>query len=127
MNVALKLKLINRIRDQLEQHVWNVFKKYITLHNINFNSPEEWIEKDGYIYFTGTDGCRGCYDSTSISIEDEWFIDYDKELANYKEKLRIKAEKEQAEIAKAREKNAVEKERRQQQQYLRLKKKYENK
>jgi hypothetical protein len=87
MNIKLKLALLNRLTDELDSHIWEVFHKYIKLMKINFNGPDNWIVQCDSIYFDGTDGCRGCYDPMSLSIGIEWFIDYDKEEQLYKEKL----------------------------------------
>ena len=78
MNIRKTIGLIGRLQSSIDDHVWETFNKYIKDFRINFNLPERWEESgDGTgIYFTGQDGCRGCYDGMSLTIPYEFFEDY---------------------------------------------------
>lgn len=120
-NLHLKLKLIDRLQNQLDHIIWSSFEEYIKLHKINFNYPESWVVEGEDITFSGKDGCRGCYDPMSLSIPFVWFVDREKSLAQIaederNEKLRVEKLKEAAK-AKA--------EKSEKETYLRLKAKYE--
>src|SRR5574339_205930 len=89
-----KLKLFDRLKDQLDEEVWKRVHKYVEDRHINFNYPENWVVTGMGIEFNGQDGCRGCYDNMSLTIPFKYFEDYDKHTA---EELKIKREKEAAE------------------------------
>jgi hypothetical protein len=80
MNIRKTLESIIRLQRLVDDQIWEVFNKYIKDFGINFNYPEKWEESsDGTgIYFSGKDGCRGCYDGMSLTIPYEFFEDYDK-------------------------------------------------
>lgn len=77
-----KIDLYNRLQDELDDHIWEVFSRYKKEEGFNFSNPETWNVNDNYIVFRGEDGCMGCYDPMSVSIPMKFFVDPDKELAN---------------------------------------------
>lgn len=93
MNIKLKLSLLQRLTDELDQHIWEVFNKYIKLKHINFNGPDNWAIQYDSIHFKGYDGCRGCYDAACEDIPIGWFIDYDTELIKHNEAVKLAEEK----------------------------------
>jgi hypothetical protein len=86
------LERFNKIREKLDVPVWTVFNRYISDFKINFNGPESWSFEGSSIFFTGRDGCRGCYDSMSLDIPIEFFENY--ELARGKTVAELKAKKD---------------------------------
>jgi hypothetical protein len=86
-----KFRLLARLNEELDDHVWSVFGRYIKEEKILFNSPEAWRVDDNSLFFTGEDGCRGCYDSMTCTIPMEFFTDTE---AAFK---RLRAEKVEAE------------------------------
>jgi hypothetical protein len=114
-----KAMVINRLQDELDDHIWKVFDRYIKIKRILFNSPDDWkIDDPCNIGFSGSDGCMGCYDNMSISIPMKYFENPDEEF----EKLQKDVEKEFIEKKRkhARNKKAQEK-----RELKRLKEKYE--
>ena len=116
-NFERKIKIMSRIRSELDCHIWSTFEKYIKAKGILFNQPDQWEEQGNSIYFTGQDGCMGCYDNMSLSIPMEFFTDptafdrLEQELIDEKERAaqaKIKAQQD-------RERN----------EYKRLKKQFE--
>ena len=93
MNIKRKLSLLQRLTDELDQHIWEVFNKYIKLKGINFNAPDSWKMQWDSIHFSGYDGCRGCYDAACEDIPIGWFIDYDAELIKHNEAVKLSQEK----------------------------------
>lgn len=91
-----KLKLTERLRDELHQDVWEVILKYIKYKNLRFNGPDTWEVCGDVVVVTGTDGCRGCYDSESCDIPLKWFEDFDKAVEENEEILRQQKEEEAA-------------------------------
>ena len=77
MNTLLdrKFRLLARLNEELDDHVWSVFGRYIQAEKILFSSPEDWRVQGDEILFTGEDGCRGCYDPMSLSIPMAFFTD----------------------------------------------------
>jgi len=91
-----------------EDHIWEVFKKYLKDFKINFNGPEDWEEENDGIEFRGTDVCRGCYDSMSLTIPYKFFIDYDEASS---ELLGEMKEKDKQDVAREIERKRAEIER----------------
>lgn len=74
-NITKKLRLMERIREDLDGHIWNIFSRYIKQEGILFNSPDDWHIDGDHISFYGSDGCMGCYDSMNTSIPLRYFED----------------------------------------------------
>ena len=125
MNIKRKLSLLNRLNEELDSHIWDVFNKYIKLKDINFNGPSTWTVCYDKIEFSGTDGCRGCYDPMWLSIDIEWFIDFDAESDKHNNALKLAEEKAKVERAKQIELSRRVKEAKDKVEYERLKKKFE--
>jgi len=103
MNTLLgrKFRLLERLTEELDDHVWSVFSRYIKEEKILFNSPEAWSVDGNSLFFTGEDGCRGCYDSMTCTIPMEFFTDTEGAFE------RLRAEKDAAERKAAEEKAAA--------------------
>ena len=86
-----KLDIYEKAKDEIDDYIWDVFYKYIGIENILFSGPNEWSACKSCLHFTGEDGCMGCYDSMSINIPIEFFINPDEEF------LKLKKEKEDKE------------------------------
>lgn len=123
-----KLCVLERIKEQLHHEIWDGFDEYIKANKINFNGPEDWEFSSygeggkGSITFSGTDGCRGCYDPMSLTIPLLWFTDREKALEQ-------KAAEDAIAKAKEDERKAKEKavqENLEHQTFLRLQAKYAN-
>lgn len=94
-----KLRLFDRLRWELDEDIWRVFNKYIGERRINFNSPDTWEVVGDKIHFTGTDGCRGCYDRMELSIPIKYWEDYD---THTEEEFRLSKQKEEEEYQRQR-------------------------
>ena len=89
MNIFIrKLKAIERLEEQVDNYVWNVFKQYIKINKICFNSPDDWSMEGDRVYFHGSDGCMGCYDKMSIGIPIKYFENPDHEFELLKKELK---------------------------------------
>lgn len=117
-NFLKTIKTIETLREQINDHVWTVFHRYINIKKINFNSPDDWDVDDNSIYFHGSDGCMGCYDNMSLSIPIEYFHSTDEMF----KRLEVDLKKEKK---KKEERKKVEKSKRDLREYKRLKEKYE--
>lgn len=117
-NFKKKIDLIERLRDDLDDHIWSTFKKYKKARGILFSSPDDWHGDHDSIYFYGSDGCMGCYDPMHLSIPMKYFTD-----PNAFEELEqeIKAEKKAKADAKIKAQQEAERK-----EYLRLKEQFEN-
>lgn len=78
----------------VEDHVWEVFDKYIKDFKINFNGPEKWEKNSKGICVSGEDGCRGCYEPMSLTIPYGFFVDYDEASAFKLQEMRQKTKEE---------------------------------
>jgi hypothetical protein len=76
-NFKEKIEKIAKLRDDVDNHIWNVFYRYIKIKKILFSCPNSWHVNDDNICFQGEDGCMSCYDPMSICIPLEFFIDED--------------------------------------------------
>lgn len=74
-NFTKKTRLIERLREDMDGHIWSIFSRFIKMEGILFNSPDDWQIDGDSIYFHGSDGCMGCYDSMSTSIPMKFFED----------------------------------------------------
>ena len=83
MNIRKTFETIERLRNMIDSHVWDTFRKYRDEFGILFNYPESWLPSDDGkgIHFEGQDGCRGCYDNMALDIPYEFFEDYEKAAA----------------------------------------------
>lgn len=73
-----KLALLARLKDELDDIIVCTFNRYIADRRINFNGMDTWEVQYDNIFFRGTDGCRGHYDSMCLDIPMKYFLDYDK-------------------------------------------------
>jgi hypothetical protein len=119
-NIKRKFRIIEELRDSIDDYIWKIFTRYIRLCKINFNSPDDWSVEDDHIHFHGSDGCMGCYDNMSISIPTKFFIDPEAEF-----EILEKEFKKDLEQKKSREKQN--KKRQQHAELKILKEKYESK
>jgi hypothetical protein len=74
-NFIAKLLEYEVLKNEIDNYIWDKFKKYINTENINFSDPDYWeldIDKTK-IHFHGKDGCMGCYDPKHISIDIYFF------------------------------------------------------
>jgi len=88
------IKLYNEIYLKLDTYVWRIFSRYVNEFEINFNRPDWWRVDGPDIHFEGEDGCCGCYDSMSLDIPMQFFIDTQKAFDERHEVIRIKRENE---------------------------------
>lgn len=116
--IKRKLRIMDEIQDSIDDHIWKIFKRYIMLKKINFNSPYDWKIEGCNIYFHGSDGCMGCYDNMSLSIHTKFFIDPEVEF----DILEKEIEKEES---KKKSKKKQENKKQDLAQLKRLKEKYE--
>jgi hypothetical protein len=119
MNIFIKkLKLIERLQEEVDNYVWDVFHKYIDINQINFNSPDDWNMEGDRVYFHGSDGCMGCYDNMSVGVPIKYFENPDYEFGLLKKELEHqKLKDERLEKCRKKQKEISE--------LKRLKKKYE--
>lgn len=67
-----------KAKEDIEDHIWDVFHKYLRLTNQNFSDPDGWTIDSDSIRFSGKDGCLSCYDPMVLYIPLEWFVDFEK-------------------------------------------------
>lgn len=96
MNIIKKIEAIDKLQDQIDQHIWEIFKRYITIKKILFNSPHDWKIEGDSIYFHGSDGCMGCYDNMSISIPIKYFENPDEEFEELEKEVKKDLAKKEA-------------------------------
>ena len=75
-----KLKTIEKLQDEVDNYVWEVFQRYLDINKICFNSPDDWHMEGDRVYFHGSDGCMGCYDNMSVGIPLKYFENPDYEF-----------------------------------------------
>jgi hypothetical protein len=105
-NFAKKTRLIERLREDLDSHIWNIFSRYIKMEGILFNSPDDWQSDWDSIHFYGSDGCMGCYDSMSCSIPIKFFEDPETAFAEREKEIedaKIKKQKDREEAERKKE------------------------
>lgn len=93
-NIRNKLDTIERSRAAIDAHIWDVFDRYIAQEEILFSSPKDWCVDGNSIYFDGSDGCMGCYDSMHLYIPISFFENPEDEFK------RLKTEREENEKRK---------------------------
>ena len=103
-SIRNKLTTIERSRAAIDAHIWDVFDRYIEQEGILFSDPQDWQVDGNSVYFDGSDGCMGCYDSMHLSIPISFFENPEKELT------RLKTEKEEKEKRKMKTKKKEKKE-----------------
>lgn len=95
-NFKEKIKRLMSSKQGLDDHIWNIFRRYIKQEGILFSSPSSWSYDGERIQFEGKDGCMGCYDDMWLSIPLKFFINPDEEFDNLlKQREREKMEKEE--------------------------------
>ncbi len=104
-NVKRKLELIEKIKDNVECHIWEVFRKYKTINKVLFSDPEFWEFGGDSITFRGVDGCRGCYDPFSLKIPLEYFTEPSTSFENLINKIQTDSEQKEIERRKATERS----------------------
>lgn len=93
--ILKKINKIEELRCELDGHIWSIFSRYIKQEGILFSSPDDWKSDGDSIYFYGTDGCMGCYDSMSINIPIKFFENPDAAFTERADEMRKdKEEKE---------------------------------
>lgn len=80
-NFLEKYKHYEETRVGLDNHIWEIFRRYLEENNILFSDPEYWIAHEDYVEFIGKDGCRGCYDNYRLCIPLYFFENPDKQFA----------------------------------------------
>ena len=113
-----KLNVIEKLQNEVDNYVWEVFHQYIKISKICFNSPDDWNMEGDRVYFHGSDGCMGCYDNMSIGIPLRYFENPDYEFGLLKTEL----ENQKLKDEKNREKDKIQKDLKQLQK---LKEQYE--
>jgi hypothetical protein len=83
-----KIKTIDKLQNQVDDHIWTIFHRYIEANKINFNSPYGWEVEDDNIYVHGSDGCMGCYDSMTCLIPLKYFENPDEEFGLLEKKMK---------------------------------------
>ena len=74
MNTFIKkLKAIEKLQEEVDNYVWEIFYSYIKISKVCFNSPDDWNIEGDRVHFHGSDGCMGCYDNMSIGIPFKYF------------------------------------------------------
>ncbi len=68
-----KIKIIEQLQNEVDEHIWKVFHTYIKDNQINFSDPERWDIQTDSIYFSGHDGCMGVYEHKGLRIPLEHF------------------------------------------------------
>lgn len=96
MNIIKKIKAIDKLQEQIDGHIWNIFNRYIEIKKINFSSPDDWKIEDDTIYFHGSDGCMGCYDRMSIYIPLKYFENPDEEFELLEKEVKKDLSKEKS-------------------------------
>jgi hypothetical protein len=120
-----KFRLLARLNEELDDHVWSVFGRYIKEKKIQFNSPEAWSVDDNSLFFTGEDGCRGCYDPMTCTIPMEFFTDTEAAFKRLRAE-KVEAERQADEARAAAEQAAAEKAKADRKaQFLKLKAEFE--
>lgn len=74
-NFEEKIKTLSEIREELDSYIWTIFDQYLKASKRNFSNPEYWEEQEDSIYFSGYDGCMGCYNNMGMSIPLMYFTD----------------------------------------------------
>ena len=82
-----KLNVIEKLQNEVDNYVWEVFHQYIKISKICFNSPDDWNMEGDRVYFHGSDGCMGCYDNMSVGIPIRYFENPDYEFGLLKKEL----------------------------------------
>jgi hypothetical protein len=121
-----KIEQIADLRNDVDEHVWDVFIRYCQEFNVNFTSPEHWTAYPDSITFSGEDGCMGSYDSKHLSIPMEFFDDFVSATANQYEAMRLEKERKAREELEYTTKMKRIDEARERAYYERLKKKFES-
>jgi len=101
-NFTKKCKLIERLREDMDNHIWTIFGRYKKTKGILFSSPDDWQIDGDTIHFYGEDGCMGCYDPMHLSIPMKFFEDPEKYFSELEKE--IKQEKEEKERKRVEEK-----------------------
>ena len=100
MDYTLKFALFERLQEQLDDRVWEVFDRYLKVKGGNFSYPDAWNIEGNDIKFTGQDGCMGCYDREVLRIPMKFFLDPDEAVAELGAELEEKARVEREEKVK---------------------------
>lgn len=116
-NFTKKMRLISRLRGEMDDHIWTIFSRYKKTKGILFSSPDDWQIDDGNILFYGEDGCMGCYDPMYLSIPMKFFEDPETSFKELEDE--IKQEKEEKENKRIREQQE-----REMKELIRLQEKY---
>lgn len=95
MNLQLKFRLLERLQNELENHVWDVFKRYIDAKSILFSHPETWTIEGESIVFRGEDGCKGCYDNKEIHVPMCLFVDTENAFKQLQDEQQSKKQKDE--------------------------------
>lgn len=119
-----KIKKMVELKYDLDDHINDVFNKYIKLMKINFNYMEGWNPDEDEISFYGEDGCMGCYDKMSLVIPIKFFIDPDKEFGEIVRNRELEIKKAKEKERRLKENRKKQKENRELKEFERLKKKF---
>jgi hypothetical protein len=114
-----KLQALESAKDALDSHIWHIFHRYLDQELINFSHPTTWEIEGDDIHFTGTDGCRGCYDRMGLRIPIKFFDDPETEFPKLAEQ-RAKENQEKVQAA-LKQQEAIER-----REFERLKNKFAN-
>lgn len=80
MNIELKLKLLERLHDQLDAHVMDIARRYVDVTGDCPNGMYPWMVEGNVIVFHGS----GDYD---LDIPLKFFIDTEAEFAKLERKM----------------------------------------
>jgi len=94
-----KLEKIQKLKDEIDDEMWITFYRYIKLSKINFSSPRFWVveTEDKCVTFVGEDGCMGCYEPMTLSIDFSFFKNTKESLEELAQEIKDK-EKRQIEL-----------------------------
>lgn len=123
-DIESKIKKMVELKYDLDNHVNDVFNKYIKLMKINFNYMKGWNPDEDEISFYGKDGCMGCYDEMSLDIPIKFFIDPDKEFEEIVRNRELEIKKKKEKERRLKENRRKQKENRDLKEFERLKKKF---
>ena len=100
-NFIRKARAIDALQDQIDHHVWEVFNRYVKLFKVRFNGAQDWRVEGDTIHFDGTDGCMGCYDPMSLTIDFKYFEDPDKAFEEAEQEIKAEEKRKKDREAKA--------------------------
>lgn len=113
-----KCRKIEKLREDIDSHIWNIFSMYLKETGKLFSSPDDWYIDGNSINFYGEDGCMGCYDNMNLSIPMKFFEEPE---TSFDEMKLEKMMKEQEEA----ERKRLAKEQKERDELKRLKEKYD--